>query len=78
MLMMPCNKLFTINCMWVTLCKLAIENHTYIYSYICGPCKLELYKKMGLHISLYVPSNVVGNYSNCNLLVLFLIWSSLN
>ena len=43
-----------------------------VLSCICGLCQPQSYKKMGLHIFLYVPSDLVSNYGNCNLPVCFI------
>ena len=69
MLMMPYNKLFTFNFLWAILC--IFENQGPLF-YICGPYKPQSYKKMGPRISLYVPSNLVSNYGNCNLPVCYI------
>ena len=69
MLLISYNKLFIFNFLWATLC--IFENQGPLL-YIFGPCKPQSYKKMGLHISLYVPSNLVSNYGNCNLPVCFI------
>ena len=43
-----------------------------VLSCISGLCKPQSYKKMGLHIFLYVPSDLVSNYGNCNFPVCFI------
>ena len=68
MLMISYNKVFTFNLLWATLCIFEIR----VLSCICGLCKPQSYKKMGLHIFLYLLSDLVSNYGNCNLPVCFI------
>ena len=57
MLMIAYNKLLLLTSCGLLCAYLKIR----VLSYICGPCKPQSYRKMGLHIFLYVPSDLVSN-----------------
>ena len=70
MLMISYNKLFTFNLLWATLC--IFENqgpHLYMW-----PLQASIIQKDGAlyFLILYVPSDLVSNYGNCNLPVRFI------